>query len=119
MKKIIALLLAVITVATLLCACGKKGPDYKIEALLDYYVGRMDKNITEEDIKYIGEVVEDDKTKKTEYLIENEAEGVKESLLVEESGNLYQIYKKGNDSKGMYIHRYLVRPETTAADKKK
>ncbi|MBR6675982.1 MAG: hypothetical protein IKL24_01470 [Clostridia bacterium] len=118
MKKIIALLLAVLTITALLSACAKSEPDHKIDAILDYYTNRMSKNITKEDIKYIGEVVEDDKTKKTEYLVENEEEGVSESLLVEEAANMCQIYKKGSDSKGMYIHRYIVRPETTEEKKK-
>ena len=98
MKRIIALLLAVITVFAM-CACSKK-ENKDIEAIVDYYVERCSmEDFAEKSIKFVGE---DKKTGRKEYAVKNEELKIDTVLFTEEWGNAVGIY----DKDGIRIHIY-------------
>jgi len=112
MKRLIALLLAVLAVAALACGCAKKEKEkseneYMIEAILDYYVNRKGLDITEKDIKYVGE---NEDGRKTEFFVDNSKEDVSETVLVAGLDKVFMLY----DETGMRLHIYNgAEPETT------
>ena len=98
MKRIIALLLAVITVFAM-CSCSKK-ESKEIEAIVDYYVERYYvKDFTADSIKYVGE---DKETGRNEYSVKNEDLDIDTTLFTEEWGTAVGVY----DKDGIRVHIY-------------
>ncbi|MBE6587108.1 MAG: hypothetical protein E7647_01685 [Ruminococcaceae bacterium] len=96
MKRIIAVVLVILSVA-LLCSCAKKEPT-EIDAIMDYYVERCGKDgMRAEYVKYVGE---DTENGRREYHIECEELGLDETLFVEEWGSAMGIYNE----EGIRIH---------------
>ena len=98
MKRIIAILLAALTVFAM-CSCAKK-ENKDVEAIVDYYTNRYSmKDFTEDSIKYVGE---DKETGRKEFAVKNEELDIDVTLYTEEWGNAVGVY----DKDGIRIHIY-------------
>ncbi len=103
MKRIISIVLAVCS-AFVLCAlfagCSKKDAN-EVDAIMHYYVERMDIDMTRNSIEYIGKTEDGEKT---EYHVKNEELGVDKKLFVEIKGvgSTYMVY----DEDGIRLHIY-------------
>ncbi len=96
MKRFIALLLAVISIAAL-CSCAKKEPT-GVDAIVDYYAVRYSmKEFTEDSIKYVGE---DKETGRKEYAVKNEDLDIDVTLFTEEWGTAINVYNE----EGQKVH---------------
>ena len=98
MKRIIALMLAVITVFAM-CSCAKKDTS-EIDAIVDYYTVRYSmKGFTKDSIKLVGE---DEKTGRKEYAVKNEDLDIDVTLYTEEWGTAVNVYNED----GTRVHIY-------------
>ena len=102
MKRIIAVILAILTVVAM-CSCSKKDNSHE-DAIFDYYTVRYSmKGFTQNSIKYVGE---DKETGRKEFKVENEDLDLDATFYTEEWGNAINVY----DEDGSRVHIYNANP---------
>lgn len=101
MKRIICLILALtamISMCLSLASCSKVD-EVAIDAAMDYYVERLEKDIERRDIK----VVEyDEKTNTSELFIENKELDISQTLIVEGAMKMYTVYTRDGERLHIY-----------------
>ncbi len=100
MKRIISGFLALAAVLSLclsLASCANEAKEF--DAVMDYYVVRLGKDIEKSDVEYKGY---NEETNRHEYFVANEKLEISETIFVEEQGMAYMVYNE----QGIRIHIY-------------
>lgn len=98
MKRIIAILLAVVSVAVM-CSCAKKDTSH-VDAIVDYYVVRYSmKGFAENSVKYVGE---DKETGRQEYAVKNDELKIDETFYTEDWGTAVNVYNEDGERVHIY-----------------